>query len=38
MLREQRATLDRIASALLERETLTLEEVDEIAGPAKARV
>ena len=38
VLREQRTTLDRIASALLERETLTLEEVDEIAGPAKARV
>ncbi|MBA3747403.1 MAG: ATP-dependent zinc metalloprotease FtsH, partial [Solirubrobacterales bacterium] len=36
VLREQRSTLDRIVSALLERETLSLEEVDEIAGPAPA--
>ncbi|HEV2059086.1 MAG TPA: AAA family ATPase [Solirubrobacteraceae bacterium] len=34
VLREQRSLLDRVADALLERETLTLDEVDEIAGPA----
>ena len=33
VLREQRTSLDRVATALLERETLTLDEVDEIAGP-----
>ena len=32
--REQRTTLERIAEALLERETLTLDDVVEIAGPA----
>ena len=36
VLREQRTTLERIVEALLERETLTLEEVDAIAGPAAA--
>ena len=33
VLRDQRDTLDRLAEALLERESLTLEEVGEIAGP-----
>ncbi|HWC27312.1 MAG TPA: cell division protein FtsH, partial [Solirubrobacteraceae bacterium] len=37
VLTEQRTTLDRIAEALLERETLTLEDVGEIAGPVPAR-
>ena len=36
VLREQRSLLDRVADALLERETLTLDEVDEIAGPLPA--
>jgi cell division protease FtsH len=36
ILREQRATLDRVAAALLERETLTLDEVDTIAGSTPA--
>ncbi|MEY2517061.1 MAG: cell division protease FtsH [bacterium] len=34
VLGEQRAALDRVAAALLERETLTLDDVFEIAGPA----
>ncbi|MGH2918269.1 MAG: AAA family ATPase [Solirubrobacteraceae bacterium] len=33
VLSDQRSTLDLVARALLERETLTLEDVDEIAGP-----
>jgi cell division protease FtsH len=33
VLRGSRAALDRVADALLERETLTLEEVEELAGP-----
>jgi cell division protease FtsH len=32
VLREQRMILERVAEALLERETLTMEEVDRIAG------
>ncbi|MDP8968448.1 MAG: AAA family ATPase, partial [Actinomycetota bacterium] len=36
VLTEQRTTLDRIAEALLERETLTLDDVGQIAGPAPA--
>ena len=34
VLRENRTALDRVAEALLERETLTLEDVGEIIGPA----
>ena len=33
VLRGSRAALDRVADALLEREALTLEEVEELAGP-----
>ena len=33
ILSEQRMTLERIAEALLERETLTMEDIDRIAGP-----
>ena len=36
VLDDQRATLDRVAEALLQRETLSLDEVGEIAGPAPA--
>jgi ATP-dependent Zn protease len=36
VLTEQRRTLDRVAQALLQRETLTLDEVGEIAGPMPA--
>ena len=36
VLGDARATLDRVAEALLERETLTLEDVGAIAGPAPA--
>ncbi len=34
ILREQRSTLDLVANALLERETLTLDDIDKIAGPS----
>jgi ATP-dependent metalloprotease FtsH len=34
VLNRSRAALDRVAAALIERETLTLEDVDEIAGPS----
>ncbi len=34
MLNRSRAALDRVAAALIERETLTLEDVEEIAGPS----
>jgi len=34
VLMDSRQSLDRVAEALMERETLTLEEVEEIAGPA----
>ncbi len=34
VLTGSRVALDRVAEALMERETLTLEEVEEIAGPA----
>jgi ATP-dependent metalloprotease FtsH len=34
VLTGSRQSLDRVAEALMERETLTLEEVEEIAGPA----
>jgi cell division protease FtsH len=34
VLTDSRQSLDRVAQALMERETLTLEEVEEIAGPA----
>jgi cell division protease FtsH len=33
ILSEQRMTLERIAEALLERETLTMDDIDRIAGP-----
>jgi cell division protease FtsH len=33
VLTRSRSALDRVAAALIERETLTLEDVDEIAGP-----
>ena len=33
VLRARARALDRVADALLERETLTLEEVEELAGP-----
>ena len=36
VLTRERSTLDRIADALLQRETLSMEEVGEIAGPAPA--
>ncbi|MGH2984745.1 MAG: AAA family ATPase [Solirubrobacterales bacterium] len=37
VLRQSRKTLDRVAEALLDRETLTLEDVDEIGGqPVRA--
>ena len=36
VLLAERTTLDRVAEALLERETLTLEDVGKIAGPAPA--
>jgi ATP-dependent metalloprotease FtsH len=36
VLTEQRSALDRVAEALLDRETLTLDEVFEIAGPVPA--
>jgi cell division protease FtsH len=35
-LRGSREALDRVASALLEAETLTAEQIDELAGPAPA--
>ena len=34
VLNRSRAALDRVAAALIERGTLTLAEVDEIAGPS----
>jgi ATP-dependent metalloprotease FtsH len=37
VLRDSREALDRVVEALLERETLTLEEVEEIAGPPPRR-
>jgi cell division protease FtsH len=36
VLTRSRAALDRVAEALLERETLTLEEVEQLAGPLVA--
>jgi cell division protease FtsH len=36
VLREQRTSLDRVAEALLERETLTLDDIGDIAGPVPA--
>ncbi len=33
VLNQSRSALDRVVAALIERETLTLEEVEEIAGP-----
>jgi cell division protease FtsH len=36
VLTRSRAALERVAEALLERETLTLEEVEELAGPLAA--
>jgi ATP-dependent metalloprotease FtsH len=38
LLARSREALDRVAEALLERETLTLEEVEEIAGPPAAGI
>ena len=38
VLARSREALDRVAAALLERETLTLEEVEEIAGPLQVGI